>query len=463
MNLWHHQQYTVEKFSPMRMGLDLSDPGTGKTAAHLALYARRPGRGRCLVTAPMTLMETAWANDLDEFFPELTYTLAYADQRFDAFEIDSDIVVMNVDGVKALTKKFPRTAQLAKFLRDFDHLIMDEVDAYKHASSARSRAMLKVSRHIDNRFGLSATPNPQSVTELHHPALIVDRGKRLGTSFSAFRYSMQEAKQVGPAANHLRWEDKPQANEIAHILLDDIMVRHAFEEVMTDVPPNYRETKFLTLPSNLYQQYKQLERSMMMMLLESGQYMSVAHASALRSKLLQLCSGAVYGEGDIEGEHDYHLLDNYRYVAAADLIEESPYSVTFFNWRHQRDEMTKELSKRKISHEIIDGNVHYKKRPEIVKAYQNGEFQTLLIHYKTGGHGLTLTRGTRSFILSPIYEPNYFKQTIHRIYRGGQKEVTNTVLICAKGTVEEVVYEKLNAGTLRMEDFLKLVQESKSR
>ena len=460
--LWHHQQYTVDKFKHTNVGLDLSDPGTGKTLAHLALYASRRGRGRCLVTAPMTLMETAWANDIDTFLPELSYTLAYAEQRFDAFEADSDIVILNVDGVKALTDKFKKPAQLAKFLKDFDHLIMDEVDAYKHGSSGRSRSMLKVYRHIEHRFGLSATPNPQSVIELHHPALIVDRGKRLGTSVSAFRYAMQEPEQVGPKANMVRWHDKPQANELAHILLDDILVRHAFEEVMTDVPPNYKETKFVTLPPTLYRKYKELEQAMVT-ILENGQHLSVPHASSLRQKLLQLCSGAMYGDGDIEGEGTYHLLDGYRYKLVSDLIEETPFSVAFFNWRHQRDEMVKELTKRGVKFEVIDGAVHHKKRPQIVKAYQNGELQTLLVHYKTGGHGLTLTRGTRSFLCSPIYEPNYFKQTIHRIYRGGQDQVTNTVLVCARGTVEELVYEKLQAGTLRMEDFLKLVQESKNR
>lgn len=460
MKLWHHQQYTVDKFAPLKGGLDLSDPGTGKTAAHLALYARRPGRGRCLVTCPSTLMETAWAHDIDEFFPELTYTLAYADSRFEAFEVDSDIVIMNVDGVKALTKRFPKKLHLARFLSDFDHLIMDEIEAYKHASSQRANAMRKVSENIEHRFGLSATPNPQSVTELWHPALIVDRGKRLGTAFSAFRNAMQEPVQTGPQPNHITWHDKPQANEIAHVLLDDILVRHAFEEVMTEVPPNHVDRKLVDLPPKLMRQYKELEHTMVL-LLQSGEYLSVTHAASLRSKLLQLCSGAMYAEGDTEGEGGYVLLDPFRYQLIADLVEERQYSVTFFNWRHQRLELEKQLTARNIPFAVIDGSTPQRQRPQIVADYQAGRYRTLLVNYKTGAHGLTLTRGTTSIICSPIYEPNYFKQTIHRIYRGGQTQVTNTLLVCARGTVEELVYEKLQAGTLRMQDFLKLVQESK--
>lgn len=460
--LWQHQQYSIDKLAPVGYGLDLSDPGTGKTLTHAMLYARRAGRGRCLVACPSTLMESAWGNDIAQFLPGLTYSLAYADQRMEAFEVNTDFVIINVDGVKDITKRFKTRPQLKKFLADFDHLIIDEIEAYKHASSARSRAMLKVSQHFDHRFGLSATPNPHSVTELWHPTLLIDRGRRLGTQFTPFKNSMQAPEPRGKYGQFTEWVDKPQANEIVQIMLDDMTVRHAFEEVMTGVPPNHKEVKYITLPPKLFRFYAQL-RDEMVAEFESGDRLSIVNAASLRAKLLQVCSGAVYAPNDIEGEGDYQLLDNYRYKMVADLIEERQHSVTFFNWRHQRVEMEKELQRRGVTYEVIDGSVAMRVRPEIVKRYQAGEFQTLLVNYKTGAHGLTLTRGTASILCSPIYEANYFKQTIHRIYRGGQTEVTNTLLVCAKHTVEELVYEKLRAGTLRMEDFLRLCQESKNR
>jgi SNF2 family DNA or RNA helicase len=245
-------------------------------------------------------------------------------------------------------------------------------------------------------------------------------------------------------------------------MLDDITVRHAFEEVMVDVPPNHRDVKLVTLPPKLMRQYKALEAEMALML-DNGHVLSVSKASALRAKLLQLCSGAVYNTGDIEGEGDYLVMDDYRYKMIADLIEERHYSVTFFNWRHQGDLLAKEFGKRGINFARIDGNTPMRERPRIVEDYQSGQYKTLLVHYKTGAHGLTLTRGTTTILSSPIYEPNYFKQTIHRIYRGGQTEVTNTLMVCAENTVETLVYDKLQAGTLRMEDFLRLCKESKDR
>lgn len=451
---WSHQQYTIDKFKTTEQGLDLSDPGTGKTSAHLGLYSQLPHKGRLLVSCPTTLMRSAWGADINRFFPGMTYSIADAKNRFEAFEANTDVVIINTDGVKALTDKFKRPEQLRKFLKDFNQFVVDESTAYKHQSSARSKAAYKISRCIPRVFCLSGTPNPISVTEFWHQVMLIDNGKRLGGAYFRFRNAMQESKQIGPLPQHVEWTDREEANELVMYLLQDILVRHEFEEVMTDVPPNHIDHKWIELPPKLMRQYKQLEQELA--LLAGDVTITAVHAAALRTKLLQLCSGAVY-----DGEGGYVVLDSYRYELVADLVQETQHSVTFFNWRHQKEELSKNFAKRGITFEVIDGSVKDTDRARIVEEYQAGKYQTLLIHPKTGAHGLTLTRGTRSFIVSPMYEADYFKQTIHRIYRGGQTQVTNTTLIGAKSTVEEIVYNKLMTKGARMGSFLKLVAELK--
>lgn len=452
---WHHQQYTIDKFHGTDQGgLDFSDPGTGKTATWLELFNRSEHGGRMLVSCPTTLMRSAWGNDLDKYFPGLTYSVADAKHRFDAFKQRTDVVIINTDGVKAITQEMNTPTKLRRFFEEFSHFTIDESTGYKHQSSARSKAAYKISRAIPIVNCLSGTPNPKSVTELWHQVMLVDNGQRLGPNFFRFRNAMQEAEQIGPQANHLAWKDKPQANELVMYLLRDIMVRHAFEEVMTDVPANHVDHKWVDLPPKLRTQYMVLEEQLSLMAGEA--VIGAVHAAALRTKLLQLCSGAVYAE-----DGSYVVLDNYRYEMVADMVEETKHSVTFFNWKHQKEELAKAFAKRDISFAIIDGDVPQAERGNIVADYQAGKYQTLLIHPKTGAHGLTLTRGTRCFIVSPMYEPDYFKQTIHRIYRGGQTEVTNTVLVGARGTVEEKVYNILMTDGARMSDFLSMVADLK--
>ena len=57
--------------------------------------------------------------------------------------------------------------------------------------------------------------------------------------------------------------------------------------------------------------------------------------------LLQIASGAVYGDDDKGRRRDptYKLLDQSRYALVADLVEARDHSVVFYNWKHQREEL----------------------------------------------------------------------------------------------------------------------------
>lgn len=451
VSMWPHQQQTFARFKESNVGFDFSDPGTGKTLANLAVYNARKDRKRCLVICPKTLMTSAWANEIKKYFPHLSFSLATATNREKAFDQRTDIVIMNTDGVTAVAKN-KRLMQLIG--EQFDHLIIDESTSFKHRGSQRSKAAVKLSKKFRYRYLLSGSPNPNSVTELWNQALILDDGERLGTQFFKFRNAVQVPTQVGPQPNHLRWDDREGVEMDVYALLGDITVRHSFEEVMTHVPPNHKDKKVFQLPARLMAQYKELEKTSILQLEET---VDAVHAAALRNKLLQLCSGAVY--------HDdkYTVLDRSRYELICDLIEERDHSVVFFNWVHQRNELCTELEKRGMKFAVIDGGTPQKDRDAIVDRYQAGEYDTLLLHPRTGAHGLTLTRGTTCILSSPIYEADLLKQAIHRIYRGTQDQITNTILICAEGTVEEYVYDRLEQKGERMDSFLELVKTAKAK
>jgi len=391
-------------------------------------------------------MYAAWAVDIEKFGSGLTASLAYADNREEAFRLKSDIVITNIDAVKWL-------ASNPKLLKDFDHCIIDESTAYKHPTSQRSKALLKIRKHFQHRYCMTGTPNPISVIELWNPMMFVDDGARLGTSYFKLRNAMQTPTQVGPDPRHLRWDDKPGAAQAVDELISDITIRHAFEDVMTDVPANHRDTKLFQLSRRAKQLYTQMENDAV--LLFENSVVNAVHAASMRTKLLQLASGAVYSGN---GDRHYELIDNQRYGLIADLVDEREHSVVFFNWTHQRDELSKEFDKRGYSFALIDGSVSDRERDRIVQDFQRGTYKTLLLHPKTGAHGLTLTQADTTIISSPIYEADLLKQAIHRVYRGGQTKATNTILVEAADTVERQVYERLFAKEERMIDLLELIK-----
>jgi len=284
--------------------------------------------------------------------------------------------------------------------------------------------------------------------------MLLDGGERLGTSFTQFRNSVQTATQIGPQANHLRWEDRPAAEMVVAELLKDISIRHDFDECM-DIPEGFVTPVKYELNRKSRAAYAQLRKDSILQL-ESGELTAV-HAAALRTKLLQLLSGAVYYETG-----KYEVIDSGRYELIIQLIQNRRHSLTFFLWKHQRDELCKLADKAGINYAVLDGNTSAKDRSAIVKAYQEGFFQTLFMHPQTGAHGLTLTKGTSTIWASPIAQADVYKQGGHRTRRGGQTQKTETVFVEAQNSIEHDVYEMRKGRTARLTNFLSILQSEQN-
>lgn len=446
---WKHQKQTFALSEKSPLVMDGSDPGTGKTRAHLEAFAERRamGGGCALVLAPKTLLETSWDADAFEFTPDMLTSVAYASNRKKAFEFDVDIYITNLDAAKWVAQQPP------KFFKKFDTLIIDEGTAYKNRTSQRSKAAAKISRHFTHKAVLSGTFMAKSVLDVWHPAFILDGGQRLGKSYFQFRASVCHPQQIGPRPEHIEWVDKPGAEEAVTFLLKDISIRHDFDECM-DIPPNHTYTRQVDVPLKLRKAYDEFAEHALLEM-SSDKVMAV-NAANMQNKLLQIASGAVYSE------KGYQVLDTYRYEYIIALIKQRKHSVTFFNWKHQKQLLTEIADKEGVKYAVIDGDTPNKERKGIVERYQRGEYQTLFLHPQTGAHGLTLTKGTRTIWSSPVYMPDFIKQGKHRIYRGGQTKRTETVFVCAKNTIEEAVYEKLNTRHAKMVNFLDLLKESQN-
>lgn len=444
--LYKHQIITAKHLAKHERTLDASDPGTGKTRSHLHAWAdrRRQGGGCLLVLAPKTLLEAAWEADLHKYFPgEFRSSVAYAKNRAAAFEADADIYITNVDAVKWLAEK-PE-----KFFNKFDEIIIDEATAFKNRNSKRSKALNKIKKYFERRRALTGTPNSRTVTDVWHQILFLDDGERLGRNFFAFRNSVQSPVQVGPSANMINWIDKPGAEVAVAGLIADITVRHKFEECL-DIPEQVMRTMTIHLSKKLQDAYNELKETAVLEL-TSADVVGI-NAAVLANKLLQVASGSVYAEGEPQ------LIDTTRYELTLDLAEEVDHSLVFFMWHHQRKALEVLAKKRGINYEIIDRTVNERRRAEIVKAYQEGVYQTLFLHPKSAAHGLTLTKGTRTIWASPTYEPDIFKQGNHRIYRAGQEHKTEIIMIAAANTMEPQVYAKMQDKNRRMINLLEILQ-----
>jgi SNF2 family DNA or RNA helicase len=447
MKPFKHQQESITFLKTRPFVYDASDAGTGKTLVEIMDFtSRRKKKGGCaLILAPKSLLEPAWANDFRKFAPEMKVSVAYAENRAKAFAADADVYITNIDAAVWLKGQKPA------FFKKFDTLIIDEATSVKHRSSNRSKAVANIAKHFKYRRLMSGTPNSNGVCDLWHQYFILDGGQRLGKSFHAFRSACCTPQQVGPSAGAVQWTDKPGIEAVVGQLIKDITIRHEFEKCV-DIPPNHMYSMAIDLSPAHMAAYQELEAFSIATLKNTT--VTAVNGAVLYGKLLQMASGGVY---DDSGE--YTIIDSGRYNLVMDLVEERKHCVVFFNWVHQRDELIKEAERRGLSYALIDGTSSSKDREEAVRNYQAGFYKVLFAHPQSAGHGLTLTKGTTTIWAGPTHNLEHFLQGFKRIYRIGQTEKTETIVIIANGTKDELVWDMCQRKDMKLKDLLKELVE----
>ena len=457
--LWPHQKKTLQFAKNNSLVFDTSTAGTGKTPAHIRITAYRhlkEGVTRTLIICPKTLMQSAWANDLELFEPDLKYVLAYPprESREEAFAKSSDIVIVNTDALKFLASKGKRW--LKKMMGAKPAVIIDESSWLKTPGALRTKAAFEIAPSFTFRSILSGTPAPNTVTELWSQVKILDGGHRLGDRFTRFKHIMQEPVFCG---GFTKWRDKPDANLIAYGLIHDITIGHRFDDVMTHVPPMEHRVLHHYLPAKHLKIYKELEKTSFLDLKDNT--VTAFNAGVLANKLLQCASGAVYND-PTHLERGWSVIDKSRYELIADLVEARQQTVVFFLWHHQKEEIARELKIRKIPFGILDSTVKDSYvRSETVSQFQEGNLRCILMHPKTGAHGLTLTKALTVIWASPTYNSDIKEQGDARIRRGKQDKPTESIVILARGTKDEHAYDVFVGKKTLMDSLNELLANSK--
>ena len=422
-----HQKVTSSFLTLHRRAFCFNEQGTGKTASVIwaADYLITHGFvKRVLVICPLSIMDSAWRNDLFKFAMHRRVDVAYGkpEKRREIIGGDAEFVVINYDGVEIVSEAIANGG--------FDLIVIDEANAYKNPQTKRWKILNKLVTPSTWLWMLTGTPASQSPVDAYGIAKLVNPDG-VPRFFGGFR------DQVMNKVTQFKWVPKPDANGTVFRALQPA-IRYTKEQcldlpemtyVMRDVPLSPQQEKY----------YELLRKQLIVQ--AAGEEITTVNAAANLNKLLQLSGGAVYSD---TGEVIQFDASN-RLAVLREVVEESSHKVlVFVPYRHAIEVVAEDLKKHGYATATIHGGVPAGKRSEIFERFQTTNSpQVLVIQPQAASHGVTLHAANTIVYWSPVMSVETYLQCNARVHRAGQKNPTTVVHLQGSG-VEKRMYTMLN-------------------
>ena len=426
---FEHQKTTAEFLTGNPKAFCFNEQGTGKTASVIWAVDYLMTIGlvkRVLVICPLSIMKSAWQNDLFKFAIHRTVSVAYgaARKRKDIVNAGAEFVVINFDGVGIVKKEI--------IAGGFDLIVVDEASAYKNAQTERWKDLRDLTKVIKGLWMLTGTPAAQSPVDAYGLAKLVNP-KGVSPFFGQFRDTVMMKLTM------YKWIPKPTSQLIVHKALQPAI---RFEKAdCLDLPPVTFVERDAPLTPQQLKFYNILKKQMLIE--AAGEEVSAVNAAVQINKLLQIAGGAVYTDTGEVVEFDVSS----RLNVVQEVVEESSHKVlVFVPFTHTIELLEKHLTKNNITCDVINGSVPVNKRADIVKHFQEQpEPKVLIIQPKAASHGLTLTAANTIIWYAPCTSVETYLQANARIDRPGQ--VNNMTVVHIKGSpIESRMYTMLQSN-----------------
>jgi SNF2 family DNA or RNA helicase len=424
-----HQKTTAAFLTLHRRAFVFNEQGTGKTGSVIwaADYLMKLGFiKRVLVLCPLSIMQSAWVNDLFRFAMHRTVGVAHSysrDKRIAVVESDVEFVICNFDGLQIIKD--------AVMKNDFDLVVIDEANAYKTVSTRRWKTLSAIIKPSTWVWMMTGTPASQEPTDAYGLAKIINP-----TGVPKFYGSFRD--MVMQKITEFKWAPRPRAEEIVHRVLQPA-IRFTKEECL-DLPDMTYTTRDVPLTAQQTEYYETLRKHMMTV--AAGEEITTVNAAANLNKLLQLSGGAVYSDTGEVVAFDAST----RMQALKEVIDEASHKViVFVPYRHAIEIIHEELTKSGYTNEVINGAVPVNRRTEIFNRFQTEpDPRVLVIQPQAASHGVTLHAANVVVYWSPVMSVETYLQANARVHRAGQRNPC-TVVHLQGSPVERKMYAMLRS------------------
>ena len=426
-----HQKETASFLSLYKKAFCFNEAGTGKTASVIWAVDYLMELGlikRVLVVCPLSIMKSAWQEDLFKFAMHRSCSVAHGSgaRREKIINAGSEFVIINFDGVAVVKDTILKA--------DFDLIVVDEANAYKNSQTSRWKTMRDLCKKIDRLWMLTGTPAAQSPLDAYGLAKLVSP-HRVPKYYTPYRDAV-----MYKVSQHI-WRPKPNADKVVHKVLQPA-IRFEKDQCL-DLPEVLAVDREAPLTPQQEKYYKLLKKQMTMQ--AAGEQITSVNAATNLNKLLQISGGAVYSDDREVVQFD---VKN-RLNVVLEVINEAPHKVlVFVPFTHTIDLLKDFLDKNKVPAEIISGKVTLNNRSKIFQDFQTKpDPQVLIIQPQAASHGLTLTAADTIIWYAPVTSVETYLQANARIDRPGQKH-SMTIVHIQGSEVEAKIYSMLKNKVL---------------
>lgn len=399
---------------------------------------------------------------IEEFYKKHPrHKAAGKDSRIEATEAQlheskSDVFMINPQNVHG---------DIAKLLMGvkWSIVIVDESSIMRDPESRTTKALLDLGDMVPRAIPMTATPRPNSSTELWAQMAFVDHC--LGTSYRVFKNRFFHEERVGPGFTKI-W-----AKDGAEIEISDIISKRSLrfrQRDCLDLPDEIDETIEITMSEQMRDNYREMLEEMSTMV--DKQEVSVNVKVAQLMKLAQIGSGFIYNRD----QEPLIIEDNPRIDTTVSMTEqlvlaEDRQVVIWVRFSKTEGQIIKKrLEKAGIQVSTMWGGMKDADITKSTEDFESRRSMVMMAQAKSAQFGHTWTSSDAMIFHSYDYSWESYYQCRKRIMRFGQKRPCNYFNIVCKGSVDKQIMKLLQqksdmSAIVIDRSFMKAVKEQFAR
>ena len=364
--LYKHQKEAVnEALNENGYGLFL-DTGCGKTLCGIEIAKHL---GRTLVLCPLSIIETAWVDDCNKFYPELKIVNCWNNskqKRIEALNIDADIYVMNYESFKILKNEIRK--------KNFQCMIVDESSVMKNMKSQITTDILSCVEFIPRRYVLSGCPTPNHNLEIF-PQIKFCNPDMFGNNYLGFQASYFHQNLENP---HIWYQTQDDKDKFFRKLSEGSIFVN--KEDCVDLPDKIFSIKEFDLEKEQRKYYNDILNDIREHINEWSKF----EFTAKLMKLREVVSGFVIQKDgsvlDFKTNKDSILEDTLCEIGDKQVI-------VWCQFIHEIERLAEKFGGVALTSKT-------KNRDDIIRGFKNGDIKLLFTHPRLLGKGATFTNCT---------------------------------------------------------------------